>query len=636
MLPSNYHANDILKIEDDKDSLASVLSWNKLNGVSIPKLTDQQLDVLFGKDRPLWTLAYTSDLNFVGCPSLRIGLNQLKVGTEAFFGKGVWYELMSRILPPGGQLKNFLNAAFQTRFLADGAKILLIGSKAAQGGGSWVDLFGSFLATWLKDISIDCYDSGEIAGKKVHPSGRVTVTRYARWYKGDASNYDLVVDDSYVAGIGVPRNEYKATFQSLKLSDDIKGIRFLHWQERRLFIPAPVFGPTLCSCQRCQIEGQFPPGVRDSLQRYTDYIEVSRCRVVLPELLAINSLWQEVAFSDSAVAVTPVEHRALIAIQKTIGGTLTGERRDLEGKVRIGFSAKVKKLPKVSGLRPILVGITAAALGFDVDTKMPLGDYGYAISEEGFLAISYLKTVYYPGVMRGWTRNGLEHKAPDGRIFYGYCRKGIHVPILPLLLKEVRKEHWGVASRKTKIFEVTVCGVRVGQYDSASSAPLLPFGISVSTGQIFGTAELTLFSDTSWCSICSSMNSCDHWGGPVACSVCGFGFCKHRILYPVAKCRCGYYRVQFGPECIGCESNGSLAFKPEWFAHFLPARDVVKKVSSFYHGWCPPLNVLCSLLSLNNIDGRKWHLGTVPYTPEEATLMINSKVWDLVRLRLKS
>jgi len=101
-----------------------------------------------------------------------------------------------------GQVKNYLSALLAICVYPQAEKIAILGSRAGEGSGHWIEMFADAMITRGRDIVINCYDPLETGSQKRFSFNdqSVTINRYARKYESSGSEFDLIVDDIYTSG----------------------------------------------------------------------------------------------------------------------------------------------------------------------------------------------------------------------------------------------------------------------------------------------------------------------------------------------------------------------------------------------------------------------------------------------------
>lgn len=231
-----------------------------------------------------------------------------------------WWKKLGVLFIPGGQLKNFLNAALVCHQVASGSRVAIIGSRYSQGSGDWVKLLADWLDTTGKAMEIHCYDPNEAEGELL--VGNVRVLSIAqpvqrsklRWYQG-------VVDDVYEPTVGYrfstsaePGQIVSYKLQSARTIDDRYYPAFLHNVEARYFNFPSIWEeyPSQCRCQRCRIEQYL------GIERWADVIEPSPCREHIPEVWQVSAQWMSRTLGNylPEEELTPVGLRASIVLGK--------------------------------------------------------------------------------------------------------------------------------------------------------------------------------------------------------------------------------------------------------------------------------------------------------------------------------
>jgi hypothetical protein len=227
-----------------------------------------------------------------------------------------WWHKLEAMLPPSGQVKNFLNAALVAHQVPNGGRLAIVGSRYAQGSGDWVKLLAHWLAASNRSMVIHCYDPNETSEEL--SVGSVYVRSFPKAVDVTTlTGYDGLVDDIYVSSFGYERKDTTVRFSSHKMYEPaiVKGRfwpLFLHATESRYFSFDPEWEEvnSSCCCQRCKIEAYL------NISRFSDVLSPSPCRRHIPEKIALSAQWNRLQVGDISEDLTPVAERAAIVVRK--------------------------------------------------------------------------------------------------------------------------------------------------------------------------------------------------------------------------------------------------------------------------------------------------------------------------------
>jgi len=186
-----------------------------------------------------------------------------------------WYESFTTMMTlPNGQVKNFLVACRTCAWLFSGTyRICVRGSKAGHGTGQWHHLFLCFLLSRGIQGTVSFFDPQEDAREySLTRTGKTLEVRHIASKVDQFTDFDVLIDDAYVPGFGIPGVENLPRVYSLK-GDSSSGspyVPFLHPRETRLFSDQPHSFKPSCPCLLCVAIGH-------SVTNYKDYVYVRRC-----------------------------------------------------------------------------------------------------------------------------------------------------------------------------------------------------------------------------------------------------------------------------------------------------------------------------------------------------------------------
>jgi len=488
----------------------------KIDGKVIPILTDQQIRDLMGRNPPSWSRLYTGgDISYMGVPSHGLFAPVLQTEVIKFFGPGKWYQRLSAIVPPQGQLKNFLNAAKVAQYCPDGGRILLVGSRASAQSGNWVALLAKWLSGFRTAITIHCYDYHEIP-RAVKYEG-ITVEAFAQPYEGDGASYDCVVDDAYIPVIGIQRREYVSKYQSLKCyGQEAIGERmsqlYCHYTEHRWFNFDPVRRVVPCQCMRCTAESEIEHPHGQSLERYFDLVEPSPCRAFLPELASLSEVWAAFHTMDSIEVTSPVQYRALLALGDPLI-TLPARRIDVAEVSGLAYRREVDSVT-FRDRKVDLVGVTPGEFPYagyspsPATTHVSMADFVVLGDQTNYLITASTGHILCKRLLVGWVATG--------RTFGAF-------------IEQVRPSTYGsrhdkkIKERKVKIKRPSGA---IHQYIPISK--IHDRGLQVANPQYLSE----IVDERPYCRFCERYGCADHDLGPTDCAVCdAIVYCLHYDPY---------------------------------------------------------------------------------------------------------
>jgi len=401
-----------------------------------------------------------------------------------------------------------------------------------------------FISTFAKRVEIHCYDAHEVETEETI-DGHVKVVAHDKLYNGDGHEFDVLIDDAFVPNVGVPLAKYVSRVRTLKrhfptTEDGCDSVRFLHDMEHRLFfppLPAPI---TICMCDRCKIEGIFHQDQRDTVLRLGDIIEPSPCRVIFPELKALSELWTQFRAVAHCEVVTPVEHRALIALQSFEPRVPEMSREDMKEPVVIlgvdkDTSTFFGKSFVFHGVDPDTFPYVVSRANVTTRFATYQGLVDYAVLRDS-LAYSFYRSSKFiltqSFIPEGWMKTGQTYNG-----WKELVRVPLQVALKVLSLPTLRRQHRGLA-KAIPSAKLYCRNVWILNYDPKKG--LEEYGLP--SGQFHDF----YYSDQPFCYWCKSVRcNADHKVF-VDCGVCGPGFCVHRG----DECDCGI--LQHKQRLPGC------------------------------------------------------------------------------------
>lgn len=176
---------------------------------------------------------------------------------------------------PNGQVKNFLNACRACTGATNNELIAVVGSKAAEGGGTWHRLFAIWMSFVCPMAIIDFYDYAEREDVWIHRTSRGAV--YCQWIPAGVTTeylkeigYTIVIDDVWTPETGsglIGRENLVNVDYSWKGVRDSDGfVPFLHPTETRKFSArAKTRVQSGCNCMVCR-------ACKDCVEEYDHYV----------------------------------------------------------------------------------------------------------------------------------------------------------------------------------------------------------------------------------------------------------------------------------------------------------------------------------------------------------------------------
>jgi hypothetical protein len=240
---------------------------------------------------------------------------------------------------PGGQLKNFLVAILTVLPIerSDKLRVLLAGSKAGEGSGIWIPLFGKLLLRLANHVQLYCYDSAEQNRFQLYESEgqRLEIISVAQFVQ-DTSDYDVVVDDRYVSGHGIPLADLKNKFWSRKVHGDEKCSHLFsmcfHVSEARAFesprkLERPVW--STCGCSICRVASSFSKTYEEfrECRAYFHMIERKSCEDYpqYHDTALFAKMLKDIAFGEAVLISSEAEKRTIQNISTIVPVVLVSE-----------------------------------------------------------------------------------------------------------------------------------------------------------------------------------------------------------------------------------------------------------------------------------------------------------------------
>lgn len=285
---------------------------------------------------------------------------------------------------PNGQVKNFFNAVSICSQVPRGPsiRVIVVGSKAMEGGGIWHKYLAIWLASRFGHVVIDFFDPAEVEDEWSYEIEGSLIS--CQWYaqKVDLSlykngDYDVLVDDvwTYEEGPGLhARTVIKYTSFKTMQEDQVP---FLHGRETRKFSHGSKEQFAVCECMVCQVAGR-------SASSYEDYLflramaarlgHVPSCLGVsfCPELNSIDDLRRSLLTKAYTDVKSLRAMRILTSISEEMGLNSVGDRvyRTSSPQFQV-FSRKRREIkevekevyPWLEGKRVMFCGVSPEILG---------------------------------------------------------------------------------------------------------------------------------------------------------------------------------------------------------------------------------------------------------------------------------
>jgi len=435
-----------------------------VRGYPVPLLSEEYVRSFFGipEDDGMWT-GQRSDWEWV-IPLMATSVSTLKIMwrgkaflsstcdriVQRLYSETSWVDMYRGIdFKIGGQVKNFLVAVRASSLLiGKNARVLIRGSKHSASSGVWIWLYADWLLQRNLDLEIDCYDDAEVAGVEqrsweVGGQRRVaTVRHHSCHYMGDASGYDLAIDDAYLDGTvpWVP----KAYRWSLK--DHSPGcLPFLHTSEGRVFSDAPTGFAEGCPCWECRVSAQSSLSYGEFLQLRgaTAVLGGSRCRLFHhQDVRAKADLYKKLCSQPAVRLHAPEEMRAALALSTDValvpapgfvlkmGGI--GEGTPFHIQHKVSFVGKLEideRCARLEGKNVHFVGVSPSILGDTITKPGPWTDSSHVFAPDVLTlrnhqmtfqhvwllhqdVVGYVPTGYSWNHYREYTRAWRDHDVP--------------------------------------------------------------------------------------------------------------------------------------------------------------------------------------------------------------------------------
>lgn len=307
------------------------------------------------------------------------------------------HKLLSTYLAiPNGQVKNFLNACRAAASLQGLARVAILGSKAAEGGGIWHKYFALWLAHRCTHVIVDFYDPNERPVEDHFMMGDTFVS--CEWIQDKATpesiralGYNCVVDDvwTYEQGSGLVWDDWAPAHFSFKGTNiETQNYEpFLHPTETRYFSHFPLNVVTQgCCCPVCVV-------CKACSCDYEDYLLLrlfcSRLGHDYPclgvsfqnDLAVVSKLVRDLMSLPQVPIKSMVMLRALTSVSEEVGVRVQGEFARQGGNPHFQpfrrfdpktVSANIPEYQWIRGKTVLFVGVPSTILG-KTDVKTILG-----------------------------------------------------------------------------------------------------------------------------------------------------------------------------------------------------------------------------------------------------------------------
>lgn len=429
----------------------------RVGSVDIPKLTEEEVRKRFDYEGEItdpknkWMLplvAEVVDPMMVVYNDKRYVAAHMNSCIRIYHGQpaGVtWWDFLAmQTAEYNGQLKNFM-VAVRTWPAAEvkSLRVLVKGSRAMMGGGRWHEFYAGYLARFVHKGVIDLYDPNEVTESFTTTYGDNTIVsnRYASAFLGDGKEYDVCIDDAYLAARGTVDWKPASKFYSIK-DHTWSAQPFLHATEGRRFSQSPLVFDKVkgCPCKVCTIISESCASQlgQDYLREVTAILGRKGCKDFQHgDLRALADVTSRLA--SFTKLETPGELRGAIALTSSvplIGDGLTVMAGVYSNKLSKSDYVKDKgfckrKRPFIESRRPATyVGIDPYAFPI----KASKGGATGSMSGGGGLYVVSNWDQAPPGADEVWIPNALAKKRfmPSGRKagqFFHYTRPILFTPM---------------------------------------------------------------------------------------------------------------------------------------------------------------------------------------------------------------
>jgi len=344
-------------------------STRKCLGEDVPILTLEQKKCFFGEHPAAWTRIFDQNIELTALGAYPYQEGSYAIDVEEaimsdFKVKGKWSRKVRAYFPPGGQLKNFYNAALVAMHLKDGEKMIIMGSSSGAASGIWLRMLAHWLNTRVTDVTIHAYDVHEVEDSEI--VGTIKIISHKESYIGTGQEFDALVDDIYVNEARMAKS-YKSRHYSYKTFVREQGaIPFLHDSEYRVFSSPMVPLKEGCQCQRCRVESCLP-----YITVYGDIIEPSPCRLKVQELESAKTTYLKMTADELRFEETQMAERVSRILQPitTLPSRPASFDPELSSYKHLFVGVSAVEVEHVSGNGPTLTFIGSLA-----DMRAVVGD----------------------------------------------------------------------------------------------------------------------------------------------------------------------------------------------------------------------------------------------------------------------
>jgi hypothetical protein len=241
---------------------------------------------------------------------------------------------------PGGQLKNFLVALLTVIPVGrqDKLRVLLAGSKAGEGSGVWIPLFAKLLLRKSNYVQLYCYDSAEHNRFQLYESeGRKLEIYSINEFVDNMDNFDVVIDDRYISGHGIPEVALKNKYWSRKIHTEQKEVNLFsmcfHVSEARAFesprvLTRPVW--STCGCPICRVASQMSSNLEEfkECRAFLHMVERKSCEDYpqYHDTALFAKMLKDISFGEAILISTEAEKRDVTALSEMIPLTVVSEQ----------------------------------------------------------------------------------------------------------------------------------------------------------------------------------------------------------------------------------------------------------------------------------------------------------------------
>lgn len=285
-------------------------------------------------------------------------------GVESCFSK---YQRLGHIFV-NGQVKNYLSALLSICVYPQAEKIAILGSRAGEGSGHWIEMFADAMLTRGRDIVINCYDPLETGSQKKfsYNDQNVTINRYARKYESSGKEFDLILDDIYTSGGTesiIPSWASKHWVRKcIRSESKLQWSMFFHPTEGREVSSSFVLRTnqvTSCQCAMCRLCATVSYDIKSSsvdvhafwkFRAYASALGAHVCdkSSFMADMLVISSTVVTISTGQLCVPHTRAEQRAVDTVTRyletvKVGTAYRSNRNNADMSVKQGYKKAFKK-----------------------------------------------------------------------------------------------------------------------------------------------------------------------------------------------------------------------------------------------------------------------------------------------------